>query len=215
MFLGVAGVANGRVVESWGGLRDIKDNPVSPNMHCLELEFLLANLSFLPLPESPLLITAFSSFLILLKQSFSASWVAGWLNQHRKSSSTFIFSTGCRTFAGDIFYQFPFLLDQIQNKSLTIIYLFHLTFSVSQTSGFLLRKILLFNVTVLTMYWYLFPQHTNRCCDIHATTTTFWKCKPLICQSKTKRIVSLKSYCANDVDCREKNCTQALSKRNI
>lgn len=150
MFLELAGVANGRVVESWGGLKDIRGNLVSPNMHCLELEFLLANLSFLLFPESPLPISVFSSFLILLKQSFSVSWVAGWLNQHKKSSSTFIFSTGCRTFPGDIFYQFPFLLYQIKNKGLTIIYLFQLTFSVSQTPGFLLRKILLFNLTVLT-----------------------------------------------------------------
>lgn len=103
-FLELAGVANGRVVESWGGLKD-KGNLVSPNRHCLELEFLLLKLSFLLFPESALN-SVFSLFLILLKQSFSISWVAGWLNQHKKSSSTFIFTAGCRIFPGDILCQF-------------------------------------------------------------------------------------------------------------
>lgn len=107
VFLELAGVANGRVVESWGGLKGIKGNLVSPNMHCLELEFLLVKLSFLLFPESALPNSVLSLFLILLKQSFRVSWVAGWLNQHKKSSSTFIFTAGCRTFPGDILYQFP------------------------------------------------------------------------------------------------------------
>lgn len=51
---------------------------------------------------SPPPLSGLPGTLILCKQSWSIACVLGSLSQHRKSSSTFIFRTGCRTLPGGI-----------------------------------------------------------------------------------------------------------------
>ena len=53
-------------------------------------------------PASPATPSGPPGILILCKQSWSIACVLDSLSQHRKSSSTFIFRTGCRTLPGGI-----------------------------------------------------------------------------------------------------------------